>query len=168
MIKASFESYLSPLESEPVPTLVLARRDFDIEVLADGELTGFNTTVLRVPRIQEGSLKVEWMIDEGTIVSSGQPVVRFDTSNALLTLESNENTVSIYNHNIRQSRRESESEIRLLDMDSEISDLELDFSENNIRKDEDIFSQWEIQESIISARFSSLQEKTAGSSKGNA
>ena len=46
VIQESVKSYLSPLESEPVPTLVLTRRDFDIEVLADGELTGFNTKVL--------------------------------------------------------------------------------------------------------------------------
>ena len=46
---------------------------------------------------------------------------------------------------------EARSRIEALERDLESTDLELEYTRDQIRKDEEIFSRWEIQESIMSA-----------------
>ncbi len=157
------EDYLWRPEVDPVSTLEVKRADYQVEVVASGELTGFQTTPAVTPAVR-GSLKIGWMIDEGTLVKSGQPLVRFDNTDAQLSLEQNQNQVDTFQQRMRTTELTNESELDALKIDGQTADLELRYSRNQIRQDEDIFSRWEIQESIVSAalaefKMNSLQEK---------
>jgi len=151
------ESYLTGNLKEPVPTMVLSPSDYTVRVRARGQLTGLRTTPVRPPSVR-GSLKVAWLAEEGTLVAAGELLLRFDNTDAILTLLENENTVLSYDSQIWKNRLDQDGEIRALLRDGEAADLELYFAQNQVRKDDEIFSQWEIQESVMSAALAEYKK----------
>ena len=144
-------SSLRPLQKDRVPTWKLRSQDYVVTARAQGELTGVQTTLVSAPRIQTRTLKIAWIEEEGTIAAAGDVVVQFESVETRLSLEENENTFTRYGHEIEKQKETSRSEMEILKMDGQEADLELTYAQNQVRKDENIFSQWEIQESIISA-----------------
>lgn len=143
--------YLNPKTEDPIPTLRLKKRDYTLSVTAEGELTGLQTVPISMPRFRTGSVKIAWLVDEGSILQKDDPVVRLESTEAVLTLEQNKNTFTSFQHQIEKAEYDGSSQMKVFDIDRQATDLELDYSENQIRIDEEIFSRWEIQESIISA-----------------
>ena len=154
-------SYLSPVEENPLPVLKLHRQDYGILVRGDGELTGLQMTPVSVPRVRTGALKVAWLVDEGKIVEPGELLVAFDHSDALMALEKSQNVFSAQDHLIERSNAEASGQQQSLEQDLQAAQLELGFTTNQIRKDEDIFSRWEIQESVMSAALAHYKKLTS-------
>ena len=48
--------------------------------------------------------------------------------------------------------------MRILEVDRNAADLEFDFARSQIRRDEDIFSRWEIHESLMSAALAEYKQ----------
>ncbi|MCY3778437.1 MAG: efflux RND transporter periplasmic adaptor subunit [Candidatus Aminicenantes bacterium] len=142
---------IDPQENEPVPLMRVTPQNYRVLVRADGELTGLQITPVHAPMVKTGSLKVAWLADEGQIVEKGDTVVAFDQTDAVLTLQRSHNTLDTQNHLIEKQKMEARSRAETLMRDLESTDLELDYTQDQIRKDERIFSRWEIQESIMSA-----------------
>lgn len=138
-------------EHEPVPLMRVTPQDYRVLVRADGELTGLQVTPVHAPMVKTGSLKLAWLADEGQIVEKGDTVVAFDQTDAVLTLQQSHNTLDTQNHLIEKQKMEARSRAATLKQDLESTDLELDYTQDQIRKDERIFSRWEIRESIMSA-----------------
>ena len=151
------ENYLTGSREDPIPTMHVKPIDYSVRVRARGKLTGLRTTVVRAPRIR-GILTVAWLREEGTLVAAGDVLVRFDNTNALLTLEENQNTVQTYDSRIQKNELERDTELQALLRDGEAADLELFFAQNQVRKDDDIFSQWEIQESLMSVALAQYKK----------
>lgn len=143
--------YLNPKIEEPVPTLRLQRRDYTMTVTAEGELTGLQTVPVSVPPLRTGAVKIGWIVEEGTFVTSGDLVVRLESTEAALALEQNKNTFDSYLYQIEKAGHDGRSQLKVFDLDRQATDIELTYAENQIRIDEEIFSRWEIQESVISA-----------------
>lgn len=151
--------YLGDSEEEPVPTIRMKARDYRIVVPAAGELTGLEMIPVAAPRLRGGGrLKIGWIAEEGFIAKVGDVLVRFDSSDLQLSLEKNQNTVSSFGHQIKRSEFDAESQSQILVMDREEADLELDFANSQVRRDEAIFSQWEIHESVVSAALASFKK----------
>ena len=144
-------AYLQPIQKDPIPTLKLRLRDYTVTATARGELTGLETRLVSAPPIRTGTLQIAWIQKEGAIVAPGDVVVRFDSVETLLSLEENRNKFTRYQHEIEKQGEDSRSRMQILGMDEQEVHLELNFAERQIRKDEEIFSRWDIQESIISA-----------------
>lgn len=142
---------MDPRENEPVPLLRVTPQDYRVLVRANGELTGLQITPVHAPMVRTGALKVAWLADEGQIVGKGETVVVFDQTDAELTLRQSHTTLDTQNHLIEKQKMEARSRIEALQRDLESTDLELEYTRDQIRKDEEIFSRWEIQESIMSA-----------------
>lgn len=142
---------MDPRENEPVPLMRVTPQDYRVLVRADGELTGLQVTPVHAPMVKTGSLKLAWLADEGQIVEKGDTVVAFDQTDAVLTLQQSHNTLDTQNHLIEKQKMEARSRAATLKRDLESTDLELDYTQDQIRKDERIFSRWEIRESIMSA-----------------
>lgn len=142
---------MDPQENEPVPLMRVTPQNYRVLVRADGELTGLQITPVHAPMVKTGSLKLAWLADEGQIVEKGDTVVTFDQTDAELTLLQSHNTLDTQNHLIEKQKMEARSRAATLMRDLESTDLELDYTQDQIRKDERIFSRWEIQESIMSA-----------------
>ncbi len=144
-------NYLKPQQEDPLPTMQLKKQNYNVMVTAEGELTGFQTTPVLTPPVRTGSLKIAWMADEGSLVRPGDVVVRFDNTDAVLSLEQNKNTLTSYGHRIGKAEEDSRSQMQVLGIERHQADLELNFAENQVRPDETIFSRWQIQEAIMSA-----------------
>ncbi len=149
--------YLQGAEEEPVPTMRLQPRDYRILVHSGGELTGLNMTPVRAPRVRGGSLNIAWIAAEGKIVNSGDLLVRFDNTDAMLSLEKNQNTVTSFDHQIGKSEMDARTEDGILSMDLRQAGIELDYARNQVRQDKSIFSAWEIRESIVSAALAEFK-----------
>ena len=150
--------YLSPDPEDPVPTLLLSQRRYRLLVLAEGELTGLKMTPVVTPRVRRGGVKIAWMREEGSLVQPGEVLVRFDSSEAQLALEENQNQVSTLGQHIDKTTTDSGTEMRILEVDRNAADLEFDFARSQIRRDEDIFSRWEIHESLMSAALAEYKQ----------
>lgn len=142
---------LDPQPVEPTPVMRVTPRTYRILVRTDGELTGLQITPVHAPMVKTGSLKVAWLADEGQIVEKEDTVVVFDQTDAVLTLQQSRNTLETQDHLIEKQGMEARSRTETLKRDLESTDLELEYTQDQIRKDERIFSRWEIQESIMSA-----------------
>jgi len=151
-------AYFKPSTEDPIPTVRAAVKAYTLQVGADGELTGLEMKQVQAPRIPRGSLKIAWLEKEGTIVTAGAPIVRFDNSDALLNLQQNQNTVATYESRISKSREDGRSQEEVFRIDRNAAELDLNFSERQIREDEDIFSRWEIEESIMSAALAKYKK----------
>jgi len=149
---------MDPRENEPVPLIRVTPQDYRVLVRADGELTGLQITPVHAPMVKTGSLKVAWLADEGQIVEKGDTVVEFDQTDATLSLIQSHNTLDTQDHLIEKQKMESRSRTETLQRDLESTELELEFTRDQIRKDDQIFSRWEIQESIMSAALARFRK----------
>ena len=150
--------YLNPDPEDPIPTLELIERNYRLLVPAEGELAGLKMTPVVTPEVRRGGLKIAWMREEGALVEPGEVLVRFDSSQAQLALEENQNQVSTLGQRINKTATDSSTEMRILEVDGESADLEFEFARSQVRREEDIFSRWEIQESLMSAALAEYKQ----------
>ncbi|MFZ0428434.1 MAG: efflux RND transporter periplasmic adaptor subunit [Acidobacteriota bacterium] len=158
--------WLTPANQEPVPTMTAEQQTYRLIVPADGELLGLSTTPVMTPRVRTGSLKISWLADEGRVVNAGQEIVQFDPTDAQLSLQQSQNMVESYDYRITQTDEGGRGNITALQKDQEAADLELEFARDQIRKDEDIFSRWDIEESVMSAALAEYRKDTVKSKVG--
>ena len=151
---------LSAGKVDPVPLLKLKKRNYQVTVSVSGELTGLHIMPVLAPRVKAESLKIAWRVEEGQIVAAGEPVVRFDPTDALLSLEQSQNKFASFDHRIDKAQLEAQSQQQLLEMDLRAAGLQLDYAKSQIRQDEEIFSRWKIQESIVSAALARYRTDT--------
>jgi HlyD family secretion protein len=154
-------SDLLPLgKSDSVPVLMIEPRSYRLAVPARGELLGLKTTPVLTPRIRTGSLKISRLVDEGVIVREGQVIVQFDPTEAQLTVEQSANQLSSFGFRIEKTEEDSRGELSVLEMDRLAAEMERLYAEGQIRRDEEIFSRWEIQESLMSAALAEFRKAT--------
>lgn len=154
---AWLDDYLQAAAEEPVPVVAVTPREYLVTVRGSGELTGLQTTPVATPPVRTGSLKVAWLAEEGTLVGPGDVLVEFDNTDALLTLEQNQNSYSSFDFQIQRTEVNVRGEHQVLVIDREAARLEEEYAENQVRQDEEIFSLWEIQESIVSAALAAYR-----------
>jgi len=157
---------VAPPKDDPVPTVTVESRSYRLVVPSSGELLGLSTTPVMTPRIRRGSLKISWLQKEGKIVEKGAPLVEFDPTEAQLTLQQSENQVNSFEYQIDKSKGDADGEMTVLNLDEKAADEELDYANGQIRKDEDIFSRWEIQESLMSAALAEFRKGALGDKVG--
>ena len=158
----ALREYLNPGPEDPIPTLELIERNYRLLVQAEGELAGLKMTPVVTPRVRRGGLKIAWMREEGSLVEPGEVLVRFDSSEAQIALEENQNQVSTLGQRIDKTTTDSNTEMRILEVDRESADLEFEFTRSQVRREEDIFSRWEIQESLMSAALAEYKQMSVG------
>jgi multidrug efflux pump subunit AcrA (membrane-fusion protein) len=150
--------WIQPAEEHPVPTLPLSGREYRVSVAASGELTGLETIPLMAPMTRIRPLKISWLIKEGSLVAAGDTVIRFDNSQAAEILEKNENQVNSYGHRIEKAEKDSRTEAEVLVLDYQGAELDMQHARQQIRRDEDIFSRWDIQESLVNAALAQYRK----------
>jgi multidrug efflux pump subunit AcrA (membrane-fusion protein) len=164
IVQALAERFV-PVEKKSIPTLTIHRRPFQMVVPATGELKGFQTVPLVGPRVRRRALTIGWLVEEGSLVKKGDVVVQFDESEAQLALEQSDTEFSSYRYRIEQTEENAKGEMEVLVLEQEAAEAELTFATQQIRKDESIFSRWEIQESLMSAALAEFRKETT-SEKG--
>ncbi|MBN2320238.1 MAG: HlyD family efflux transporter periplasmic adaptor subunit [Acidobacteria bacterium] len=131
-------------EEDPVPVTALTRQPFRLTVPATGEIVGLETTSVVTPETSRGSLKLSWLIPEGTFVQSGDTVVRFDGTDAQLSLEEEENNLRENQLNTQITTLNQSTDEKVLEMDRTDAEMDYEYAMTVMPEDESIFSKWDI------------------------
>lgn len=133
----------------PLPTYTVQRQDFERRVVADGHLSAVKATPLAPDPTIRAPLRIAWMVPDGSRVSAGDPVVRFDATEMESRLEDARLELTKTELKMGKEGVQSESEIANLRRDEKLAALELESSEQFQKKDELIYSRQEIIEAEI-------------------
>jgi multidrug efflux pump subunit AcrA (membrane-fusion protein) len=71
----------------PLPTATARRGDLAIEITSVGELQAVRSLSFGVPRLRSSAAKVAWLVPEGSTVSPGDTLARFETTEILRRIE---------------------------------------------------------------------------------
>ena len=148
---------------DPIPVLVLEKVPYRLEVQANGEIVGLNSVPVATPGTGAGTLKLAWMISEGSLVSKDSPVIRFDSADQLLNLESQTNALS---QNLLQTSIDTgnqQLEEKDISLDFTAAEMDYSYAISVLPEDATIFSQWEIINARLDAEFAKSRiENLAG------
>jgi HlyD family secretion protein len=140
-------------ESDPIPVLSLERGPLVLDVQAKGEVVGLDSVPVSTPGTGAGTLKLAWLISEGTMVAKGTPVMRFDSTDQRLELESQTNAL---NENLLQSKVDSgdqQLDEKSLALDRTAAQKDYEYTMKVLPEDETIYSKWEIIIAQLDAGF---------------
>lgn len=135
---------LAASEDDPIPVTKLSRQPFLLTVPSTGEIVGMETTAVPTPNTPSGSLKLSWLIPEGSFVRAGDPVIRFDSTDAKLSLEKQQNTLDDNKEHTKITTLKQGTDDKVLAMDRTSAELDYDYAMTVMPQDETIFSKWDI------------------------
>jgi multidrug efflux pump subunit AcrA (membrane-fusion protein) len=143
-ISLQMSKVLASTEDDPIPVTKLSKQPFLLTVPATGEIVGLETTPVPVPNTPSGSLKLSWLIPEGRFVKSGETVIRFDSTDAKLSLEKQQNTLDANQQNTKIKTLNNTTNEKTLGMDRNSAELQYQYDMTVMPEDETIFSKWDI------------------------
>ncbi|RPJ82985.1 MAG: HlyD family efflux transporter periplasmic adaptor subunit [Acidobacteria bacterium] len=144
---------VTPAEEDPVPVASLSKQPYRLTVPTIGEVIGLGSTAVPTPSTPSGSLKVAWLITEGTFVSAGDPVIRYDSTDARLNLERQQNTLSANQERTKITTGKNTTADKVLGLDRQDAEMEYEYVMTVLPEDETIFAKWDIIEAKIDAGF---------------
>jgi HlyD family secretion protein len=144
---------LADTEEDPVPVAKLERQPFLVTVPAEGEIVGLETTSIEAPNTPSGSLMLSWLAPEGSYVEAGEPVVRFDRTDAELSLEDQQNTLDANLERTKITTATQSTDSKVLEIDRTDAELEYEYAMTVMPQDESIFSKWDIITAEADARL---------------
>ena len=144
---------LASTEKDPIPVTKLERQPFSLTVSADGEIVGLEATSVETPNTSTGQLTIAWLIDEGTFVNAGDPVVRFDSTDIQLNLESRQNTLESNQQNTKITSQQQVTDEKNRKIDLKLAEEEYNYSVTVMPQDETIYSRWEIITALSDERY---------------
>lgn len=143
-ISSQVSKVLAASEDDPIPVTKLNRQAFSMTVPSTGEVVGMETTSVVTPNTPSGSLKLSWLIPEGSFVRAGDAVVRFDSTDAKLSLEKQQNTLDANKENTKIKTMKQETDDKVLGVDRTSAELQYNYDLTVMPEDETIFSKWDI------------------------
>ena len=135
---------LAAAEEDPIPVTKLTRQPFSLTVPSTGEIVGLETTAVPTPNTSSGSLTIAWLIPEGSFVRAGDPVIRFDSTDAKLNLEKQQNTLNSNQENTKIKTQKQITDDKTLAIDRTDAEEDYDYAMTVMPQDETIFSKWDI------------------------
>jgi multidrug efflux pump subunit AcrA (membrane-fusion protein) len=153
---------LSPLSN--IPLVTVAPGSFARRVKAEGNLKATKATPLVAPGT-DISLKIAWLMEDGSPVKKGDVVVRFDSTQTEKTLESGRSDRGTSIARTSKSEAESGAAIRNLDRDGRQSHRELESARTFQGRDPEIFSRHAIIEADIDVSLAGSREQNAYGTK---
>jgi multidrug efflux pump subunit AcrA (membrane-fusion protein) len=141
-------------DDDPVPVARLSKEPYDMTVPATGEIVGLESVPVPTPSTPSGSLKVSWLVPEGTFVQPGDVVVRYDNTDEQLNLEKQQNTMEANQQRSMITTSSQSTNEKVLALDQKDAELDYDYAMTVLPQDETIFSKWDIIEAQINAGLS--------------
>jgi multidrug efflux pump subunit AcrA (membrane-fusion protein) len=143
-LSARISKVLAATDDEAVPITKLTKQPFSLTVPSTGEIVGLETTPVPTPSTSSGSLKIAWLITEGSFVKKGDPVIRFDNTDAKLSLEKQQNTLDANKENTKITTLQQGTDEKVLNLDRTDAEEEYQYAMTVMPQDETIFSKWDI------------------------
>lgn len=140
-------------DEEPIPVLSLERGPLQLEVQANGEIVGLESVPVATPSTRSGTLKVAWLIPEGTMVNQGDPLIRYDSTDMQLNLEQQNNTLTSNALNTRIDTGNRQLNEKSMGIDLTTAQMDYEYTKSTQAEDPMIFSSWEIINAQLNADF---------------
>lgn len=147
-----------------VPTLVVRKGPLSRQVRAEGVLRAVDATQVRVPG-NDVSLKIGWMIDDGSPVKAGDVVLRLDPSQTVKLLADGRAERATSDRRGEKDRAESGALVANLGRDAEQARRERTTAETFQSRDPELFSRHEIIEADIDVGLATKKETHAVGSR---
>ncbi|MCB9746230.1 MAG: efflux RND transporter periplasmic adaptor subunit [Alphaproteobacteria bacterium] len=155
-----------PSGDAEVPTATVERGPLRVELVIPGELKAVNSVTIAAPDLDVQN-KITFVIDEGSRVSEGDVVVRFDTTELEDKLTQTLNELEIAETKIEQ--KQAQLAVRLTDLDNEITRAELSLERAKMRlTDSETVPRVERESARIDVKEFTLAVERAGSSRESA
>jgi HlyD family secretion protein len=135
---------LAASDDDPIPVTKLTKQPFSLTVPSTGEVVGLESTPVPTPNTSSGSLTIAWLIPEGSFVKEGDPVLRFDSTDAKLNLEKQQNTLDANQENTKITTLQQGTDEKVLGIDRSDAEEEYQYAMTVMPQDESIFSKWDI------------------------
>jgi multidrug efflux pump subunit AcrA (membrane-fusion protein) len=162
-LSTQMSKVLAATEDDPIPVTKLSRQPFLLTVPSTGEVVGLETTPVPTPNTPSGSLKLSWLIPEGTFVREGEAVIRFDSTDAKLTLEKQQNSLEANQQNTKIKTLKQATDEKTLGFDRTSAELEYNYDMTVMPDDETIFSKWDIITAQADANYDKARIEFLGS-----
>ncbi len=144
-----------------VSTFVARRQDFVHSVSADGLLVSRETTAILVPRELSRGAHLAWRAADGLHVQEGDLLARLDASELQMRLLEGQADLETNSLTLRKTRIDADVELRSIEVDRRVADLEMSQAQRSRKEDEDLFSRNEIIESQIDATLADHRRENA-------
>ena len=143
-ISIKISKVLAASEEDPVPVTKLSKQPFKITAPSTGEVVGMGTTSVAAPSRISGNLKLAWLVPEGSLVQEGDPIIRFDSTEAKLNMEDRQNTLTSNEENTKITANNQTTDDKTLSIDRTDAELSYEYTMSVLPEDETIFSKWDI------------------------
>jgi len=148
-------------DGDRMPTAAIERTEFVREVTADGYLQAKVTTPVPVPQEADAPMRVEWLIADGSRVSAGELVARFDETGFRNDLAKARGDRSSSDLRLDSQRSGAEAEAAGSELDARVARHERELAETFQRSDETLFSRHERIESELDKDLARSRENHA-------
>jgi HlyD family secretion protein len=152
-LSSRLTSVLANADEDPIPVQELKREPFQLEVPAYGEIIGLETVPVSTPTTRAGGLKIAYLVPEGTFVGEGDLVIRYDSTDARLNLERQQNTLDANQERTKVTTGNQQTTEKTLAIDKRDAEEDYEYAMTVLPQDETIFSKWDIIEAKINAGF---------------
>ena len=154
-------------DAPPVPVHVVSAEPFSRRVTAEGNLEAVVATPIAPPQGAGGGrpMKLAWLAPDGTEVTKGEVVVRFDPTELEQQLESGQSDLAAARAKLGRERIDARSAERGRATSAELATLELERTRRFQNVDEEIFSRHQIAESAIDQELSRARVDHAGDAR---
>jgi HlyD family secretion protein len=152
-IMDKFAKVFAAAEEDPIPVWTLEKTPLQVEVQADGEVTGLESTPIPTPTTRQGSLKVAWLIPEGTMVDVGTTVIKYDRTDSQLNMETQQNTLQTNVLTNQVNTGSQQLTEKTMNIDRTVAQMDYEYSLQVMPTDPTIFSQWDIIQAQEDAAF---------------
>jgi len=138
---------------ETIPVLTLKRDSLQVEMPAEGEIVGLESVPIAARKTGAGSLTLAWLVPEGTMAAPGEQLIRFDDTDTLLNLESQNNTLD--ENRLQAEIDEGDQQLtgKGLEIEQAAALMDYEYSTKTLPEDTEIFTQWEIINARVDAEF---------------
>lgn len=103
--------------SADLPTAIAANGEFVISLKANGTVDARRAYTVSAPRIR--GLQITWLAPEGTMVTEGDPIIRFDATQQMADLKDNQSTLKINQSSLERSQKEYEIQEKQLKLEKQ-------------------------------------------------
>lgn len=151
----------SVASSGEVPTVSVARENFERRVLADGYLEAAEATPITAPQDSETPMKIAWIAEEGASIAAGEVVVRFDPTDMERQLRDSQSDLESVLLSIQKERELGTATLSKRDQAAAQAQREIESAKSFSLDDEDAFARQELIDAQIDIELAQAKAEHA-------
>jgi HlyD family secretion protein len=147
--------------SNEVPTVTVARENFERRVLADGYLEAAQASPITAPQDSQTPMKIAWIAEEGASIAAGEVVVRFDSTEMERQLRDSQGDLESALLSIQKEREIGTATLSKRDQSAAQAQREIESAKTFSLDDEDVFARHELIDAQIDIELAQAKAEHA-------